>query len=153
MNKWWRCAIGLTMSRLVAVAWPEAALVSGNGETAVARPPWLEIRRGEVQCGATRGCGSFARTLWRCLKAWPATGVGGGWCSPRRQQWRVGGGTCAHEGETGCYFIGGQGSGGAGELFLEAREERGGRTARQARRRRRWRAGRPTRRGRRRHAQ
>jgi hypothetical protein len=43
-NKWHRVEIGLTLSRLVAVDWPEMSLGSGSGGSVVARPQALDLR-------------------------------------------------------------------------------------------------------------
>jgi hypothetical protein len=52
VNKWRGRAIGLTMNRLVVVAWPEMVPASGGGEAAAVWLPRLEIQRGEEQCRA-----------------------------------------------------------------------------------------------------
>jgi hypothetical protein len=79
----------------VAAVWSEMALTSGGGETAA----------GVMRANTWRGGGELHKNL--CSKAWPAAGVGGGWCSPRRWQWRVGGVSVRSGEKQGVVFIGG----------------------------------------------
>jgi hypothetical protein len=46
-NNWHRVEIGLTLSRLVAVDWPEMSPESGGGGSVVARPWALDLQRGQ----------------------------------------------------------------------------------------------------------
>jgi hypothetical protein len=48
-NKWHKVEIGLTLSRLVVVDWPEMSPVSDGGGSVVAQPRALDLRRGQGQ--------------------------------------------------------------------------------------------------------
>jgi hypothetical protein len=61
-NKRRRCSIELIGDRLVALARTAVAPASSGGKTADVRPPRLEFWRTPVQCGATRGHVSIARS-------------------------------------------------------------------------------------------
>jgi hypothetical protein len=70
-NKWHRVEIGLTLSQLVAVDWPEMSPASGGGGSVVARPRALDLRRGQGRGWTMRGT---------IASLWPSGGPGrAGW--------------------------------------------------------------------------